>query len=159
MKYYAYTGIIKWNKRNKGCSVIFLSFQFFIKTVNTTIFMKIQLKGQKDINSNKTKGLCCFVSCQSRVQDAIWMSRVVIFKTHQLHWFVVIKAMSPQLLCLQDFIDQLSRLSGNENDQWRLVYWLSYAVIRMMCLQFYNLRWSNANSLQVGGKSLENLEE
>ena len=58
-------------KRNNSCSVIFVSFQFFIKTANTTIFMKIQLKRQKDINHNKTNGLLCFFSCQSRVQDAI----------------------------------------------------------------------------------------
>ena len=35
-------------------------------------FYEIQLKRQKDINSNIMNGLCCFVSCQSRVQEAIW---------------------------------------------------------------------------------------
>ena len=41
--------------------------------------------------------------------------------------------MSPQLLSLQE-LDQLLRLSRSENDQKRLVYWLGYAVIRMICL-------------------------
>ena len=46
------------------------------------------------------------------------MSRVVIFKTQQfLLIFVIMQATSSQFLHLQDFIDQLSRLGGNENDQ------------------------------------------
>ena len=44
---------------------------------------------------------------------------------------VIIKATSPQTLCSQD-LDQLSRLRRSENDQQRLVYWLSYAVIRVI---------------------------
>ena len=73
------------------------------------------------------------------------MSCVEIFKPQQLHWFVIIKARSPQLLLLQDLMDQLSRLRGNENDQEHLVYCLSYAVVRMICLttgqaQFRNRR-------------------
>ena len=41
---------------------------------------------------------------------------------------VTIKATSPQILRSQD-LDQLSRLKRSENDQYRLVYWLSYAVL------------------------------
>ena len=41
---------------------------------------------------------------------------------------VTIKATSPQILHSQD-LDQLSRLRRSENDQYRLVYWLSYAVL------------------------------
>ena len=40
---------------------------------------------------------------------------------------VIIKATSPQILCSQD-LDQLWRLRS-ENDEYRLVYWLSYAVL------------------------------
>ena len=40
---------------------------------------------------------------------------------------VIIKATSPQILSSQD-LDQLWRLRS-ENDEYRLVYWLSYAVL------------------------------
>ena len=43
---------------------------------------------------------------------------------------VIIKATSPQTSCSQD-LDQPSWLKRSENDQQRLVYWLSYAVIRV----------------------------
>ena len=41
---------------------------------------------------------------------------------------VTIKATSPQILRSQD-LDQLSRLRRSENDQYHLVYWLSYTVL------------------------------
>ena len=49
----------------------------FTKTVYRSIFMKIQLKRQKDINGNKTNGLCCLFHCQFGVQGVIWMSDLV----------------------------------------------------------------------------------
>ena len=57
---------------------------------------------------------------------------------------VIIKATSPQLVCSQE-LDQLSQLRRGENDQKRLVYRLSYAVMRMIFLTtgkawFYNQR-------------------
>ena len=72
----------------------------------------------------------------------IGKSIVLIASLHPIR--VIIKATRPQLPLSQD-LDQLSRLRRSENDQLRLVYWLSYAVIRMICLttgraQFYNQR-------------------
>ena len=78
-----YTSIVMkiqlWRQKDlDSCMVMFVSFQVFIKTVYTSIFMKIQLWRQKDLDSHEANGLCCFVSCQHRVQMAIWMSRVKI---------------------------------------------------------------------------------
>ena len=55
---------------------------------------------------------------------------IVLFltKIESLHHIrVIIKAMSPQLLCLQD-LDQLSQVRRRENDQQRLVYWLRTSI-------------------------------
>ena len=55
---------------------------------------------------------------------------IVLFltKIESLHHIrVMIKAMSPQLLCLQD-LDQLSQVRRRENDQQRLVYWLRTSI-------------------------------
>ena len=57
---------------------------------------------------------------------------------------ILIKATSPQLVCSQE-LDQLSQLRRGENDQKRLVYRVSYAVMRMIFLTtgkawFYNQR-------------------
>ena len=61
-----------WRQKDlDSCMVMFVSFQVFIKTVYTSIFMKIQLWRQKDLDSHEANGLCCFVSCQHRVQMAI----------------------------------------------------------------------------------------
>ena len=106
--------------------------------------------------------ISCYVSCQSIVQEAIRMSCVVICKTQQLHWFVTIKATStsPQLLHLQDFLKTFTvRESARK---WSVTFSLMAqlrSVIRMICLHFYNPRWSYPNSLQVGGKSLKSFEE
>ena len=43
------------------------------------------------------------------------------------------KSTSPQLLRSQD-LDQLLRLGRGGNDTQYKVYWLSYAVIKMICL-------------------------
>ena len=56
---------------------------------------------------------------------------------------IILKATSPQLLRAQ-VLDQLWRLRS-ENDQQYKVYWLSYAVMRIICLttdraRFYNQR-------------------
>ena len=96
-----------------------------------------------------------------KIGKSIVVSLTKIASLHHIR--ARIKATNPQLLCLQD-LDQLSRLRRSKNDQWCLVYRLSYPVIRMVCLTtgrvwFYNQRWSHANSLQVGSKSLKSFEE
>ena len=56
---------------------------------------------------------------------------------------IILKATSPQLLPTQ-VLDHLWRLRS-ENDQQYKVYWLSYAVMKIICLttaraRFYNQR-------------------
>ena len=57
---------------------------------------------------------------------SIVLSSTKIASLHLIR--VIIKAKSSQRLCSQDFDQRRS-----ENDQECLVYWLSYAVIRMIC--------------------------
>ena len=109
-----------------------------------------------------TDGLIISHRFQPLVSDhCTW--RVVSTPCSLQYFTAIIKATSPQLVRSQD-LDQLSWLRKSKNDQQRLVYWLSYTVIRMICLttgrvRFYNQRWSYANSLLVGGKSLKSFKE
>ena len=87
---------------------------------------KIENSGLKNRKNRKFR-----IKNRRKVGKTVVLSSTKVASLHLIR--VIIKATSAQLLRPQD-LDQLLRLRRSENYQYRSVYWLSYAVIRMILL-------------------------